>query len=466
MKALRLFCGVGILFVLGHGALAAVPKQMNFQGVLSDSGGSPLDDTTISVVFTIYDAATAGTSKWTETQSISTNGQGQFTVILGLITPIEDSVFAGTERFLGIKVGSDPEMPSRVKLVGVPYAQRIATVNGATGGAITGELDVSGMSNKIRFHFNDISEFPSAAAYHGMFAHSHNQGAAYYAHAGQWVRLADSAHVHNTLAAADNFPNPAVYVDSVGKVGVGTYMTMAQLNAYRAESTAFPAFAVMGIATNSSSGAVTGGVFSTSSDGTGIKTGVRGGASSAGAAPAYGVYGEADNGSTGEAYGGFFNVPTGSDVAAGAHYGVSASAFGIDGPVYGGYFFTDTTGSATKYGVYASGPTAEGWAGYFQGNVRVTDTLRTNYVSSYFPMRIMTNGLTRIYIDNMTGNVGVGTSTPASALQVNGYVQLATTTVAPPGVDCDEAAEAGRMKFNSTTGTLYICSGAGGWITK
>ena len=49
------------------------------------------------------------------------------------------------------------------------------------------------MSSKIRFHFNEFDDLPSATTYHGMFAHVHATGSAYYAHSGGWVRLAQSA---------------------------------------------------------------------------------------------------------------------------------------------------------------------------------------------------------------------------------------------------------------------------------
>ena len=63
------------------------------------------------------------------------------------------------------------------------------------------------------------------------------------------------------------------------------------------------------------------------------------------------------------------------------------------------------------------------------------------------------------------GNVGIGTATPPSALQVTGYAQLDLTSGAPPVGDCDAATERGRMKVDNTAGLLYICMNSG-WVSK
>lgn len=60
----------------------------------------------------------------------------------------------------------------------------------------TGTLELTG-SNKITFLYNDLVDLPAASSYHGMFAHVHNAGAAYYAHAGSWIQLADKSQVDN-----------------------------------------------------------------------------------------------------------------------------------------------------------------------------------------------------------------------------------------------------------------------------
>ena len=72
---------------------------------------------------------------------------------------------------------------------------------------VTGS-DLNMRGNKVLFGnvYNSESDLPNASTYHGMFAHVHDTGAAYFAHAGNWVRLAnssdlglDSAQVIRTL---------------------------------------------------------------------------------------------------------------------------------------------------------------------------------------------------------------------------------------------------------------------------
>jgi hypothetical protein len=53
------------------------------------------------------------------------------------------------------------------------------------------------------------------------------------------------------------------------------------------------------------------------------------------------------------------------------------------------------------------------------------------------------------------GNVGIGTTTPKSTLQVNGYIQLALGV--PASTDCDESKEMGRMKVDNVNGYVYVC---------
>ena len=73
-----------------------------------------------------------------------------------------------------------------------------------TGSTIQlGEIDIKGKSNKVRFHFDTLADLPSAVDYHGMFAHVHAEGAAYFAHGGNWVELANSSSFAAHLSTVD-----------------------------------------------------------------------------------------------------------------------------------------------------------------------------------------------------------------------------------------------------------------------
>jgi hypothetical protein len=119
---------VGALLSAGV-ASAAVPATITHQGRLFDSKNAPVNEK-IDLVFSIYDAEGAtGAVLWTETHSV-TFENGYFSVSLGEITPFDGTIFDGSVRYLGIKVGSDAEMTPRAATRSVPYALLASDVNG------------------------------------------------------------------------------------------------------------------------------------------------------------------------------------------------------------------------------------------------------------------------------------------------------------------------------------------------
>ena len=102
----------------------------------------------------------------------------------------------------GIKVGSGLTINAGVlATTGGGGSQTLDQVL-ANGNTTTRDIDTTG---KIKFSNNyaDLTALPSASTYHGMFAHVHSVGAAYYAHAGAWVRLADYSHTHTTSSIGE-----------------------------------------------------------------------------------------------------------------------------------------------------------------------------------------------------------------------------------------------------------------------
>ncbi len=130
-----------IIFFLGISVIAATPQLINYQGRLTNASGLPLTGT-YSVQFTIYDAAIVGNSKWTETQNVTSDANGIFSILLGSTIALLDTVFIDTTRYLGIRIGADPELSPRTRIVTSAYAFRVSTVDSARGGNIKGQLSI------------------------------------------------------------------------------------------------------------------------------------------------------------------------------------------------------------------------------------------------------------------------------------------------------------------------------------
>jgi len=104
-------------------SFADAPKLVNYQGYLTDSVGAPITGTR-SMVFGLYNAASAGTLLWSETQASVVVSNGIYQVNLGSVTPLALSF--NQQYYLGIAVGGDPEMTPRQPLTGTPYALGLA----------------------------------------------------------------------------------------------------------------------------------------------------------------------------------------------------------------------------------------------------------------------------------------------------------------------------------------------------
>jgi len=126
-------------------AVAGVPPLINYQGKLQDADGDPVT-TPVTVIFAIWDDPSAGDSLWSEPQDITPNADGLFSVLLGSVSPIPDSAFAGAETYLSIKIGADPELSPRQRLASVPYTYSASSADlslysDSTGAITDGAVD-------------------------------------------------------------------------------------------------------------------------------------------------------------------------------------------------------------------------------------------------------------------------------------------------------------------------------------
>jgi hypothetical protein len=94
---------------------------LSYQGMLLDSSDNP-ESGLFNMVFKIYNSQTTNVALWEEAH-IGVNAvsieNGLFNVILGSLNPIPFSIWEQSQLFLGITVGSDPEMNPR-DIIGIP----------------------------------------------------------------------------------------------------------------------------------------------------------------------------------------------------------------------------------------------------------------------------------------------------------------------------------------------------------
>jgi len=81
------------------------------------------------------------------------------------------------------------------KLNGIASGATAFTNSNAVSAVTAAHLDMGGKRVLFGNLYSAVSDLPSASTYHGMFAHVHATGLAYYAHAGAWVPLARSSDI-------------------------------------------------------------------------------------------------------------------------------------------------------------------------------------------------------------------------------------------------------------------------------
>jgi hypothetical protein len=332
-----------VLLILPSVATAQVPGQMKYQGYLSDSEGAPLD-TSIEMTFTIYDDSIGKGAWWSETQMVEVIS-GLFHVPLGAINAIPDTVMGAPvdpHRFLGIQVGSDQEIYPRTRLLSVPYAFRVASINGASGGDVFGDLrlhstltvgEYGGDAGRIEVTDGTSPVIVADGASGDLAVTGRLQ--------------VESSDLHSGHFTSDN-PSASTQVVHSEFTGTGGYDAQAVYGRSAPED--FYGY---------------GGYFE------GGFMGVHGEVSPTGAEAYTGVYGTVSGGA-----GSNWNMGVqGSATGPATNVGVQALGYGGE-ENYGVWGHTDADGKCTNYGIYGSaGNSGTNWAGYFAGDVRVTGAI-------------------------------------------------------------------------------------------
>ncbi len=210
---------VGVLGTLAISSVqdvfAAINKQINYQGKLTNTSGVAVPDGTYNMEFKLYTVSSGGSPLWTETRTGGDKVQvtnGLFSVLLGEVISLSGIDFNQT-IYLGVNIGGtgtpswDGEMAPRKKLGAVPAAIVAETLNGLYAS---------------QFFRNDATNATSSTQ--------------------AFFRIQQSG-VGAIAEFIDSASTTAFIIGSNGNVGIGTTTPLARLDIYGLAG-ANPAFRV------------------------------------------------------------------------------------------------------------------------------------------------------------------------------------------------------------------------------
>ena len=122
----RLLFSLLLLVLFSTIVVAQIPRVISYQGMLLGSNGQPVPEGNYDLTFKLYNEF--NTVMWTEVHNQVFVGNGLFQVLLGTVTPF--GIPFDKPYFLGIQVGSDPELQPRMGLTSAAYSFTAAGVFG------------------------------------------------------------------------------------------------------------------------------------------------------------------------------------------------------------------------------------------------------------------------------------------------------------------------------------------------
>ena len=366
------FAALLILFE-SVGCLAAVPKAINYQGIVTDATGVAVNGAH-DLTFRIYPLSAPDPTfgpLWVELHEDVQITGGLFNVVLGTITAFPDYLFApGLDRWLSIAVDIDPEMSPWTRITSVPWAFKAAIADSAlnSGGAPSG-WTVAGN--------NLYSSLPGnvGIGINSPLAKLHVAGAA--------VGLPAGSLYNEDIAIDDSDAVLGLYSTSGG--GYGSAITLGEI--------------AEGALTNKWS------IFRTTGASSRLTF-------SFGADPSYAA-----------------NAAILSMRSTGVGIGTTAPARKLeisDTQAYTRLTSSSSLGSVLELKTTSTSPGT--WSGRINF-LNSSDAVEGSIL--YYPIAFMdqpgmifnAGGFARLFLNSSTGNVGVGTTTPAEKLDIAGAVR-------------------------------------------
>ncbi|RKY33548.1 MAG: hypothetical protein DRP69_06220, partial [Candidatus Duberdicusella sinuisediminis] len=111
---------IGVVF-LSRGGFSAPPRVISCHGRLTNRNKEVLPGSH-EFTFRLYSQAQGGSVLWSETQTLTVDSNGLFSVYLGETNPLPTSLDFNSTCWVSIEVDGDGEMSPRIKLPSSAYA--------------------------------------------------------------------------------------------------------------------------------------------------------------------------------------------------------------------------------------------------------------------------------------------------------------------------------------------------------
>ncbi len=166
MKQMKVFTIIKVILILlvflPFASHALVPARINYQGYLTDTSGNPVSDGYYQITFATYTVPSGGTFFWSELQTVSVKN-GIYNVILGQGNSLNPENFDG-DIYLGVQIDTDLEMTPRQLLTSVPYAFRAKIAEEAiTSGEAQIAINADNATNSLSADNADTVDFKHAS---------------------------------------------------------------------------------------------------------------------------------------------------------------------------------------------------------------------------------------------------------------------------------------------------------------